>query len=245
MKIINKIKLSIKLTKFLYMSFMVKRRLEIILKDKEDKALPHPEMVAEKKKWALNALKIIGLQPELVFDKDFRLEDNMVLICNHRSFLDILLMEFLIYSLSEKESTFVAKKELETSFILGRLYTLFGTLFIDRSKPRDFVKLLKQIKKVLSYKQKGNMFVIYPEGTRNADMDKNAIGEFKEGFLKIAQQTKCNILPVFIEGGVESYFENYDGKKTKIKIKVGSIMESKEATANEIEEQYKKIFELA
>ena len=230
--------------KFLISSILVRNKLERKLKYTEDKAMPHPEMLKTRSDWAVNSLNTLGLEPEIVFNEDFRLEDNMVLICNHRSFLDILIIESLMKKLHKKQSTFVAKKELKSSFVLGRLYTLFGALFIDRDNPRDFIKLLRQIKKIIKEFPKGNVFVIYPEGTRNKNKDINSIEVFKEGFLKIANQTKVNILPVFIEGGVESYFENVGGDKRKIKVRVGAIIETENKSVKDIENIYKQSFNL-
>lgn len=244
-KIINKIDKSIRTAKFAFLSYLIKRDLEKILKNEENKSKPNPKMLNIRKAWAQKSLEIIGLKPEIIFDEDFRLEDNMVLICNHRSLLDILLIEYLVGKLSNKKSTFVAKKELKSNFLFGRLYELFGALFIDRKNPRDFIKTLRTIKNIKKEYPTGNMFVIYPEGTRLKNSGTKEIGEFKEGFLKIAHQTKTNILPVFIDGGVESYFEDYDKEKGPIKIKVGSIIQSENTTVDAIEIDYKKKFNLA
>jgi len=219
--------------------------LNKILRDKPDNTFPFDSVKPFKKKWSKGSLDIVGLDPIYHFGDDFRLEDNLVIICNHRSFLDILVVETLIHKLSNKKSTFIAKKELESSFIFGKLYKMFGSIYIDRDKPRDFIKLIKRMKLILTKYPKGNMFVIYPEGTRNKNYDNQTVEEFKEGFLKMSQKLNLNVLPVFIDGNIENYFENVPRPKKEINVYVGDIIKINEnISAVEVQKIYKKSFNI-
>jgi len=225
-----------RLIKFVIKTFGIRKRLE------RNRTIESIEK--EKYIWSKLILKVlkVNFNPnEINYSKGFSLDDNVLIICNHRSFLDILIMEQVVRKLHNQKSTFIAKKELKTTFFIGRVIELMNVMFIDRENPRDFINLLKDIKKKLKENPKGNSFIIFPEGTRNK-ID-NGVQKFKEGYFKIAEKNNLQILPIYIEGNPEKYLEELDGSKNEIKVHIFDLVHPMETTSEEFEELYQKEIE--
>lgn len=114
-----------------------------------------------------------------------------ILVSNHQSLVDIP----LFLAAFPREIKFLAKRELGKIPMFGRAMGFAGNLFIDRDDPRDAVRLMKEAVRRIG---KGQVVVIFPEGTRSADGE---IGEFKAGAFYIAQKAGASVLPVYIDGG--------------------------------------------
>ena len=232
---LKKILLIPKLIKFIIVSIRLKNRL----KKNKNKNEKNRKEKHQWSKFIINLLEVdFNKDSSIEYSKDFRLEDNLLLISNHRSFLDILIIEQVIQKLNNKNSSFIAKKELLKIPIVGNIIKSFGTLFIDRGNPRDFITLLKTIKKQLKETEKDNIFVIFPEGTRDRIINNKGMNSFKEGYLKIAQKNSLNILPIFIEGNTENYLENIGEQKNPIKVHIFNIINIENKTNEEIENKY-------
>lgn len=118
-------------------------------------------------------------------------EGGAILVSNHQSLLDIP----LFLSVFRKEIKFLAKRELGEIPLFGKSMAYAGNLFIDREDPRDAVHLMREAVRRI---RKGQVVVIFPEGTRSAD---GSIGEFKPGAFYLAQKAGVPVLPVYIDGG--------------------------------------------
>jgi 1-acyl-sn-glycerol-3-phosphate acyltransferase len=195
------------------------------------------ELILMKKEWSGKIMKILDL--EVKYENIEIEEENILIISNHRSFLDILIIENQIQNLNLKNSTFIAKEELKKIPILGSIIVKFKTVFLNRKNPRSFFKTIKEIEKIKE--EKNNSFVIFPEGTRNKG--NNEVNKFKQGVVKLAQKNKLNILPIYIEGNAEDYFEERKDKRKKINVKIGKIIDINDVKdASDLEVKYKKEF---
>lgn len=121
-------------------------------------------------------------------------EGGAILVSNHQSLLDIP----LFLSVFRKEIKFLAKRELGEIPLFGKSMAYAGNLFIDREDPRDAVHLMREAVRRI---RKGQVVVIFPEGTRSAD---GSIGEFKPGAFYLAQKAGVPVLPVYIDGGLRA-----------------------------------------
>jgi len=118
-----------------------------------------------------------------------------ILASNHLSFSDSI---FLPLALSRR-ITFPAKMEYFTgSGIKGRLTRWFfkgvGQIPIDRSGGRASEAAIQSGLKVL---RKGELFGIYPEGTRSPD---GRLYKGKTGLARMALEAKCPVIPVAMIG---------------------------------------------
>lgn len=79
-----------------------------------------------------------------------------LLVCNHLSYLDILVLVALI------PAVFVSKAEVKHWPVFGWFARLSGTLFVDRTRRRDVTRMNTEIQRALT---DSNIVVLFPEGT--------------------------------------------------------------------------------
>lgn len=166
-------------------------------------------------------VKIVGELPQ---------KDRMLYAINHRSLLDILVMEN-IFNKKNKNGTWIAKQELFDNPIYGNFFRYSGCISVDLENGRGLLKFFKDIKKVFKRVDDFNIYM-FPEGERNK---KDGVLEFQSGANKIAKANKLDIVPVFINDTLEEVFQEAPYKQTKtIEIHFGEIIEHKN-----LEEDYK------
>ena len=100
-----------------------------------------------------------------------------LLVCNHASYLDILILGSLI------KTSFVAKKEVSSWPLLGILAKLQNTIFIDRK----ISSLTMQKNKIIKHLQEKKNLIIFPEGTSS---DGNKVLPFKSSLFNIFEENK-------------------------------------------------------
>jgi 1-acyl-sn-glycerol-3-phosphate acyltransferase len=120
--------------------------------------------------------------------------EGAILVANHQSLVDIP----LLLAAFDREIRFLAKHELGRIPVFGRSMRAAGNLFVDREDPRDAVRVIREAGTAM---RRGEMIVIFPEGTRSSD---GSIGEFKPGAFFIARKTGAPLVPVYIGGGAEA-----------------------------------------
>lgn len=113
-----------------------------------------------------------------------------ILCANHVSFLD---SAFLIIQASRNIS-FVGKSEYLDSWKTRRLFPALGMIPIDREGGEKAQTALDAAEKVL---QRGELFGIFPEGTRSRD---GMLYKGKTGAARLAMKLDCPIFPVGIVG---------------------------------------------
>jgi 1-acyl-sn-glycerol-3-phosphate acyltransferase len=112
-----------------------------------------------------------------------------VIISNHQSILDILLINCLRYKYK-----WISKIENTKVPFLGWYVRMADYITIDRSNEESKIEMLEKSYRCL---KGGNSIMLFPEGTRSAD---NEIGFFKRGAFQLAIQADVPILPVLIDG---------------------------------------------
>jgi 1-acyl-sn-glycerol-3-phosphate acyltransferase len=115
-----------------------------------------------------------------------------VIIANHQSVLDILLINCLRYRFK-----WISKIENTKIPVLGWYLKMAGYLTVDRGNEESKAELLEN---ALACLKKGNSVMIFPEGTRSLNGE---IGFYKRGAFLLALQAGVPILPVLIDGTSE------------------------------------------
>ena len=130
-------------------------------------------------------------------------------VANHESFFDVLL------TLTQLPGTicFVGKKEFGKVPIFAQALQLYNTLFIDRN---DIKQGLKTILKAIENVKAGMSVFIFPEGTRSRD---GKMTDFKEGSMKIAVKSGCQIVPIAISN-TANVWENHFPKLEAVPVVV-------------------------
>ncbi|MBU8892807.1 MAG: 1-acyl-sn-glycerol-3-phosphate acyltransferase [Bacteroidales bacterium] len=178
-----------------------------------------------------------GWKIEVIGKEKLKINNSNIIVANHQSQEDILLM----YRLGVP-FRWVSKAEVFRIPVYGWLMHLKGDIKLKRSSKSSIIKMMIDSEKVLS---KGCSITIFPEGTRSKT---NELGKFKEGAFLLAQKAKTSLVPVVIYGTGNKFFSSnffFKGKhKVTIKIldeipfKEFEYMETREL-ANKVREQIK------
>jgi 1-acyl-sn-glycerol-3-phosphate acyltransferase len=116
-------------------------------------------------------------------------EVTCVIISNHQSILDILIMNSLRY-----RYRWIAKIEVLNIPFLGWYLKMARYITINRGNEESKVEMLEKSSHCL---KSGTSVMIFPEGTRSTD---NEIDFFKRGAFQLAIRAGVPILPVLIDG---------------------------------------------
>ena len=134
-----------------------------------------------------------------------------VIIANHQSILDILLINCLRYRFK-----WISKIENTKVPVLGWYLRMAGYITVDRGNEESKTVMLEKSYQCL---KRGISIMIFPEGTRSSDGE---IGFFKRGAFQLAIQAGVPILPVVIDGTTEILPKHGHtfGSTRNVKIKV-------------------------
>ncbi len=117
-----------------------------------------------------------------------------VFLFNHQSGLDSLLMA----KLTQRDVVGIAKKELETTPIVGPLMKAAGVVFVDRGDRDAAIEAMTPAVEAL---RAGLSVVIAPEGTRSAT---HRPGKFKKGAFHMAMAAGVPIVPVVLMNALDA-----------------------------------------
>ncbi|MCI8719236.1 MAG: 1-acyl-sn-glycerol-3-phosphate acyltransferase [Lachnospiraceae bacterium] len=130
-----------------------------------------------------------GVKLEIRGRENIPKNQAVLYVANHRSYFDIILN----YSILPPLMGFVSKIEIKKVPILAQWMENMHCLFLDRSTPKEGLKMIHEgVDKLKS----GISIFIFPEGTRAKSDD--SIAEFKGGSLKMAEKANIPIVPVAI-----------------------------------------------
>ena len=137
--------------------------------------------------WSNIIMYGMGFYPEIKFKQDIVKGKSYMLVSNHKSMIDIMLM----LSLSKDPIVFVGKKELEKIPLFGYFYRRVCIL-VDRSSPESrkevYTKAIKRL-------DTGISVCIFPEG--GVPDPSVILDKFKNGAFSLAIQFQIPIVPNF------------------------------------------------
>ena len=110
-----------------------------------------------------------------------------LVVANHVSWLDILVMN------ASHPVRFLSKSDVKAWPLLGRLIEGSGTLFIERSKRRDALRVVQTI---TGYLRDGHRIAVFPEGTTNDGLN---VLPFHSNLIQAALDASCPVTPVGIQ----------------------------------------------
>lgn len=139
--------------------------------------------------YILVALPILLMLPTRVKGRKNLIKDKRnILICNHRSNFDAVLLDFYL----RKRIRFLGKKELFENKFMGFLYgKVIGAVKINRGHAD-----LTSVKTVLNLLKQEKTVGIFPQGTRVKGEQENI--EIKNGVCLFAIKSKSPIVPTYI-----------------------------------------------
>jgi 1-acyl-sn-glycerol-3-phosphate acyltransferase len=129
-------------------------------------------------------------------------EGAAILVCNHVSFLDGL----MIFGLSPRPVKFVMYYKIFNIPILKYLFKAAGAIPIA-SKKEDPQVLERAYQQINSYLEAGEIVAIFPEGRIT---DTGDIAEFRPGIMKTLEKYKVPVIPSALSGLWGSMYSRRD-----------------------------------
>lgn len=153
--------------------------------------------------WGFRCVSFLsGIRLTVKGEENVPTDQAVLYIGNHRSFFDIV----VTYARCPGLTGYISKDGVNKVPVLGIWMRRLYCLFLDR---KDLKQGLKVILTAIDQVKSGISICIFPEGTRNKDAEHpNTLLPFKEGSFKIAQKTKCPIVPMVLTGTAD-VFENH------------------------------------
>ena len=131
--------------------------------------------------WSRKLLTVCGI--ELIVDGAPRPGVKLV-VANHVSWLDIVALNAV------SPARFVSKSEVQGWPLLNRLVSAADTLYIERERRRDALRVVHQVADAL---KAGDTVAVFPEGTTS---DGTALLPFHANILQAAIATETPVQPV-------------------------------------------------
>lgn len=189
--------------------------------------------------WSNIIMYGMGFYPEIKFKEHIKKGKSYMLVSNHKSMIDIMLM----LSLSKDPIVFVGKKELEKIPLFGYFYRRVCIL-VDRSSPESrkevYTKAIKRL-------DTGISVCIFPEG---GVPDPGVIlDKFKNGAFSLAIQFQIPIVPItFLDCEKKfPYFFAYNhfyGSPGKLRANVHEFIETKGLNQENKEFLKEKVYDI-
>lgn len=139
----------------------------------------------------------------------------ILVVSNHLSDYDPI----ILYTLFSKALSFVAKEETEHFIGVGRIVKASDGLFLPRKDLRASFFVMKKLEEGL--RQEGRIYGIFPEGTRNRDLNKGLLLPFHAGSFKPAMKAGAVILPLSLYGTPRVLNQRPNDKRIPLEVSYG------------------------
>jgi len=136
-------------------------------------------------RWAAQLNKLLGIRV-IVHGQPPLGDRAALLLANHVSWFDIFALN------SVRMARFVAKSDVKSWPVIGRLCHGTGTLFIERKRKQDTLRANLEIATCL---REGHLIAVFPEGTTSDGM---SLKPFRSSLLQPAVDNNCEIRPVYL-----------------------------------------------
>ena len=146
--------------------------------------------------WARQMLAVLGI--DLQTHGTPPAHGPMLLVANHISWLDLLVMH------AARHCRFVSKSEVRRWPLIGTLSTGAGTLYIERESRRDAMRVVHQMADAL---KAGDILAVFPEGTTS---DGVSLLPFHANLIQAAISAGAPVQPVAL-----SFIDVASGKAIK------------------------------
>jgi 1-acyl-sn-glycerol-3-phosphate acyltransferase len=160
----------------------------------------------EVERWSARLCEILGVRVLLHGSPPTYDLRPLMIVANHVSWLDIFAINAVV------PVRFVAKAEIRRWPLMGWLSARAGTIFIDRARRQDTLRINTVVAEAL---RSGELFAVFPEGTTS---DGSTLLKFHSSLLEPALQSGAAVQPVALryerEDGSLCTEAAYDGGKS-------------------------------
>ena len=133
------------------------------------------------RRWSVGFLRVLGVRLEV---RGTARPGAKLIVANHVSWLDILAIDAV------EPARFVSKAEVRHWPLFGRLAVAVDTLFIERDRARDALRVVHQMAEAL---QAGDTLAVFPEGTTS---DGRELLPFHANLLQASIATATPVQPL-------------------------------------------------
>ena len=147
--------------------------------------MPATHRYARVQVWAARMLQILDI--ELIVKGTPPVSGPMLLVANHISWLDILVMH------AARHCRFVSKSDVKNWPLVGRMATGAGTLYIARESRRDAMRVVHHMAESL---REGDVVAVFPEGTTS---DGTGLLPFHANLIQAAISAQSAVQPVALQ----------------------------------------------
>lgn len=147
--------------------------------------------------WAFRCvLFLCGVKLTVIGEENVPKDTPVLYIGNHCSYFDII----MTYVRVPRLTGYIAKTEMKKIPLLSHWMKNLHCLFLDR---KDIKQGLKTILTAIDKMKNGISICIFPEGTRNRNPE--VFMPFHDGSFKVAEKSKCPIVPMAINNSADIY----------------------------------------
>ena len=132
--------------------------------------------------WSTKMLRVLGIALQV---EGVAATGGTLLVANHISWLDIMAVHAVC-----PQARFVSKADVKAWPLLSRLVDAAGTLYLERERKRDALRVVHTMAQAL---KDGDMVAVFPEGTTS---DGQALLPFHANLLQAAIATGTPVQPV-------------------------------------------------
>jgi 1-acyl-sn-glycerol-3-phosphate acyltransferase len=111
------------------------------------------------RQWARAMGALLGMKLQRSGDAESFTQTPTLIVANHLSYLDVIVLA------RQVDAVFVAKSEIAHWPLIGWLSRCLGTIFIERRRKRDILRVNGLIERAL---RNGQSVIVFPEGTTSA-----------------------------------------------------------------------------
>ena len=148
-------------------------------------AFPSLDVAARRERirwWARKMLAVLGIAFECEGEP---LRHSALIVVNHISWLDIMAVHAVV-----PEARFVSKADVKAWPLVSRLVEAGGTLYLERERKRDALRVVHAIAAALAG---GEVVAIFPEGTTSTG---HGLLPFHANLLQAAIATSTPVQPI-------------------------------------------------
>ncbi len=167
--------------------------------------------------WAIPILYGMGCSPKIVREQKMEKGKSYMLVANHTSMLDIMLM----LKVSRNPFVFIGKKELAKIPVFGFFFKRV-CIMVDREDTRSRTGVYRRAQRRLN---QGLSICIFPEG--GVPPERILLGKFKAGAFKMAISHTIPVVPItFYDNKKRFSFTFLSGGPGTVRAKVHPFFET-------------------
>lgn len=167
--------------------------------------------------WAKTILYGMGCSPKIYWEQELRRGDSYMLVANHTSMLDIMLMLYV----SKNPFVFVGKKELAKIPLFGFFYKRVCIL-VDRNDPKSRTAVYRSVQNRL---KNGLSICIFPEG--GVPDESIVLDKFKDGAFRMAIAHNIPVVPIsFLDCKKRFSWSFFSGGPGLLRVRVHEFFET-------------------